>query len=47
MVSPSPTSAQEMAEYLHISLQLPLDPSDGKGSAILNKHTLMQIAQIF
>jgi len=36
-----------MSPDIDISLQLPIDPSDGKGLAILNKHTLLRIAQIF
>ena len=47
IMGPGPTSAQGMALNIDISLQLPIDPSGSKGLAILNKHTLMRIAQIF
>jgi hypothetical protein len=42
-----PTRVQGMSPDIDISLQLPIDPSDSKGLAILNKHTLMRFAQIF
>jgi len=46
MVNPEPARDQGIAGYLHNSLQLILDPSDSKGLAIFNKHTLLRIAQI-
>jgi hypothetical protein len=46
MVGPEPGRGYGMSPDIDISLQLPIDPSDSKGLAILNKPTLMRIAQI-